>query len=119
MLCNDFTDAESKDRTLQQRVRRLHSKLLQSSSSSGSSSGSSTTTVVNHHPTTDKELDIHITTLASRACHFLTHSTDAFLAVKNCSDILNDTGLFVKLSKREPFAGKLLPGEFKIDSIFV
>jgi hypothetical protein len=117
MLCNDFTDAESKDRTLQQRVRRLHSK-LQSSSSGGSGSGSTTTTV-NHHTTTDKELDIHITTLATRACHFLTHSTDAFLAVKNCSDILNDTGLFVKLSKREPFAGKLLPGEFKIDSIFV
>ena len=112
MLCNNFTDAESKDRTLQQRVRRLHSKLQ---SSGSSSSGSSTTTTVNHHTTTDKEMDIHITTLASRACHFLTHSTDAFLAVKNCSDILNDTGLFVKLSKREPFAGKLLPGEFKID----
>jgi hypothetical protein len=111
MLCNDFTDAESKDRTLQQRVRRLHSKLLQSSSSGSSSSGSSTTTV--NHTATERELDIHITTLATRACHFLTHSTDAFLAVKNCSDILNDTGLFVKLSKREPFAGKLLPGELR------
>lgn len=99
MLCNDFTDAESKDRTLQQRVRRLHSK-LQSSGSGGS-------TTVN--PTTEKELGINITTLASRACNFLTQSTDAFLAVKSCSDILNDSG-FVKLSKREPFAGKLLPG---------
>lgn len=100
MLSNDFSDAESKDRTLQQRVRRLHSK-LQSSSSAGS-------TTVN--PTTEKELDTNITTLGTRACHFLTQSTDAFLAVQTCSDILNETG-FVKLSKREPFAGKLLPGE--------
>lgn len=99
MLRNDFTDAESKDRTLQQRVRRLHSKLQ-------SSGGGSTV----NPTTTEKELDVNITTLASRACHFLTQSTDAFLAVKSCSDILNDTGLFVKLSKREPFAGKLLPG---------
>jgi aspartyl aminopeptidase len=45
-----------------------------------------------------------------RACEFLTKSTDPFLATKSCSDALNDAG-FVRLSKREPFAGKLVPGE--------
>jgi hypothetical protein len=45
-----------------------------------------------------------------KACTFLTKSTDPFLAVKNCSEQLLEAG-FAKLSKREPFAGKLLPGE--------
>jgi hypothetical protein len=47
---------------------------------------------------------------AKKACTFLTKSTDPFLAVKNCSEQLLEAG-FAKLSKREPFAGKLVPGE--------
>ncbi|KAL7472335.1 hypothetical protein ACHAXS_012671 [Conticribra weissflogii] len=46
---------------------------------------------------------------AEKACEFLTQSTDPFLAVKTCSDALDAAG-FVKLSKREPFGGKLVPG---------
>lgn len=50
---------------------------------------------------------------AKKACDFLTQSTDPFLAVKTCSDALEAAG-FVKLSKREPMAGNLVPGEFYV-----
>ena len=45
-----------------------------------------------------------------KACNFLTKSTDPFLAVKSCSDELDAAG-FVRLSKREPFGGRLVPGK--------
>lgn len=94
---NTYSDAESKDRALQQRVRRLHFKLEKG--------------VVNpDNPVgTEKDYEDHIA-LGKRACVFLTKSTDPFLATKSCSDALSEAG-FVKLSKREPFAGKLSPGE--------
>ena len=108
MLCNEFTDAESKDRTLQQRVRRLHSKL------STGSIVNPTTSLLDNTITKDVQTQI---ALGVRACQFLTKSTDAFLAVKSCSDTL-DHGGFVKLSKREPFAGKLIPGKRRFDLRF-
>jgi len=46
-----------------------------------------------------------------KACNFLTKSTDPFLAVKSCSDELDAAG-FVRLSKLEPFGGRLVPGKF-------
>jgi aspartyl aminopeptidase len=49
--------------------------------------------------------------LAKKACEFFDQSTDPFLAVKTCSDALEAAG-FVKLSKREPMEGKLVPGEY-------
>lgn len=58
----------------------------------------------------EKEFEDYLP-LANKACDFLTKSTDPFLAVKECSDALDASG-FVKLSKREPFGGKLLPGKF-------
>ena len=42
----------------------------------------------------------------------MTKSTDPFVVVKNCSEVLDAAG-FKKLSKREPFGGKLVQGEFK------
>ena len=95
---NQNSEAETKDRALQQRVRRLHSKLERG--------------IVNSETLVDieKEFEDHIP-LATRACDFLTKSTDPFLAVKTCSDAL-DAGGFIKLSKREPFGGKLVPGEW-------
>ena len=59
----------------------------------------------------EKEFEDHVP-LALKACEFLTKSTDPFLAVKSCSDELDAAG-FIKLSKREPFGGKLVPGEKK------
>ena len=47
--------------------------------------------------------------LGLKACDFLTKSTDPFLAVKTCTDELDEAG-FIKLSKREPFVGILKPG---------
>jgi hypothetical protein len=95
-----YSDAETKDRALQQRVRRLHSKLERG--------------VVNpDNPVgIERECEDHIA-LGKRACEFLTKSTDPFLATKSCSDALSEAG-FEKLSKREPFAGKLSPGEINI-----
>ncbi|KAL9186991.1 hypothetical protein ACHAXT_010711 [Thalassiosira profunda] len=96
MISEGFSEAESKDRALQQRVRRLHARLQKG--------------VVNEDTMVDieKEMVDHAT-LARKACEFLTNATDPFLAVKTCSDALDAAG-FVKLSKREPFGGKLLPG---------
>ena len=92
------SEAETKDRALQQRVRRLHSKLEKG--------------IINTETFADveKEAEGHVP-LGLKACEFLTKSTDPFLAVKTCSDTLDAAG-FVKLSKREPFGGKLVPGEF-------
>lgn len=99
-----FSTEESKDRALQQRVRRLHSKLEKG--------------IVNADTLLDieKEFEEYIP-LAQRACDFLTKSTDPFLAVKECSDVLDEAG-FVKLSKREPFGGKLIPGELMLSLFF-
>mmetsp|Transcript_42413 Transcript_42413/g.90240 ORF Transcript_42413/g.90240 Transcript_42413/m.90240 type:complete len:580 (+) Transcript_42413:79-1818(+) len=96
MLCNDFTDAETKDRALQQRVRRLHGKLHRG--------------VVNPDTLVDieKEYEDYVP-FAEKARDFLTKSTDPFVAVKVCSKSLDAAG-FVKLSKRESFRGKLVPG---------
>eukprot|EP00571_Detonula_confervacea_P014483 CAMPEP_0172307440 /NCGR_PEP_ID=MMETSP1058-20130122/8301_1 /TAXON_ID=83371 /ORGANISM="Detonula confervacea, Strain CCMP 353" /LENGTH=575 /DNA_ID=CAMNT_0013019611 /DNA_START=68 /DNA_END=1795 /DNA_ORIENTATION=- len=96
MLCNDFTNEETKDRALQQRVRRLHSNIKKG--------------IVNPDSLLDieKEFEERIP-LGMKACEFLTKSTDPFLAVKSSSDVLDAAG-FVKLSKREPFGGKLVPG---------
>jgi hypothetical protein len=58
--------------------------------------------------TVDKDFATHIP-LGLKACDFLTKSTDPFLAVKTCTDALDAAG-FVKLSKRDPFAGVLKPG---------
>ena len=93
------SEAETKDRALQQRVRRLHTKLEKG--------------IVNTETMVDieKEFEDHVP-LALKACEFLTKSTDPFLAVKSCSDELDAAG-FIKLSKREPFGGKLVPGEKK------
>ena len=55
------------------------------------------------------DLEAHIP-FAKKACDFLTQSTDPFLAVKTSSDALEAAG-FVKLSKREPMAGSLVPGK--------
>ena len=55
-----------------------------------------------------------------KACNFLTKSTDPFLAVKSCSDELDAAG-FVRLSKREPFGGRLVPGKIMyllIDAVY-
>jgi hypothetical protein len=95
-----YSDAESKDRALQQRVRRLHFKLEKGTINPDSPVG------------IEKDYDDHIA-LGKRACEFLTKSTDPFLATKSCSDALSEAG-FVKLSKREPFAGKLSPGEVEV-----
>jgi hypothetical protein len=80
-------------------VRRLHSKLANPKG------------IANPDTLKDigRDAKDHIA-LGMRACEFLTKSTDPFLATKSCSDALNDAG-FVRLSKREPFAGKLVPGE--------
>jgi hypothetical protein len=96
-----YSDAETKDRALQQRVRRLHSKLEKGNVSPDTPVG------------IDREYGDRIA-LGKRACEFLTKSTDPFLATKNCSDTLNEAG-FVKLSKKEPFAGKLSPGEIEVE----
>lgn len=61
----------------------------------------------------EKEFEEHVP-LGMKACEFLTKSTDPFLAVKSCSDVLDASG-FVCLSKREPFGGKLVPGEIEMD----
>ena len=92
------SEAETKDRALQQRVRRLHTRLEKG--------------IVNADTMVDieKEFTQDHTPLALKACKFLTKSTDPFLAVKSCSDALDGSG-FVKLSKREPFGGKLVPGK--------
>ena len=93
-----LSEAETKDRALQQRVRRLHTRLEKG--------------IVNADTMVDieKEFTQDHTPLALKACKFLTKSTDPFLAVKSCSDALDGSG-FVKLSKREPFGGKLVPGK--------
>ncbi|KAL7534129.1 hypothetical protein ACHAXR_005651 [Thalassiosira sp. AJA248-18] len=87
---------ETKDRALQQRVRRLHTKLEKG--------------IVNADTLVDieKEFEDYVP-LATKACDFLTKSTDPFLAVKESSDALDAAG-FVKLSKREAWGGKLVPG---------
>lgn len=46
---------------------------------------------------------------ATKACEFLTDSSDPFHAVANCVKKLEAAG-FIGLRKREPFAGKLAPG---------
>ncbi len=91
------SDFETRDRALQQRVRRFHTKLDKG--------------IINADTLNDieKEFDDH-KAFAKKACTFFTKSTDPFLAVKNCSDKFLEAG-FAKLSKREPFAGKLIPGE--------
>ena len=92
---------ESKDRALQQRVRRLHSKL-------GKGGGADVKDVKIVAEDFTKDFASHIP-LGLKACDFLTKSTDPFLAVKECTDALDAAG-FIKLSKREPFAGVLKPG---------
>eukprot|EP00581_Thalassiosira_minuscula_P008003 CAMPEP_0183711716 /NCGR_PEP_ID=MMETSP0737-20130205/7148_1 /TAXON_ID=385413 /ORGANISM="Thalassiosira miniscula, Strain CCMP1093" /LENGTH=589 /DNA_ID=CAMNT_0025940283 /DNA_START=40 /DNA_END=1809 /DNA_ORIENTATION=- len=96
MLCSDFNSDESRDRALQQRVRRLHSKIEKG--------------IVNPDTLQDveKEFEDNIP-LADKAREFLTQSTDPFVATKVCSEALDAAG-FVKLSKREAFGGKLVPG---------
>lgn len=96
MLCNDFTGDETKDRALQQRVRRLHSNIKK-----GIVSADSFVDI-------EKEFEDCIP-LGIQACDFLTKSTDPFLATKTSSDVLDANG-FVKLSMREAFVGKLVPG---------
>lgn len=86
---------------MQQRVRRLHTKL-------GKGSGGDVTDVKLAADDFNKDFAMHIP-LGLKACDFLTKSTDPFLAVKTCTDTLDAAG-FIKLSKREPFAGVLQPG---------
>lgn len=99
------SEGESKDRALQQRVRRLHSKLEKSATGVVAD-------VKDVKPAAAvvpaKDFAAHIP-LGLKACDFLTKSTDPFLAVKTCTDALDAAG-FVKLSKRDPFAGVLKPG---------
>jgi hypothetical protein len=101
------TDEESKDRALQQRVRRMATRLEK-----GEAALSTDGSVVSV-PTTrvEKEFEKHIA-IGKRACEFLTQATDPFLAVKTCTEELDAAG-FVKLSKREPFGGVLKPGELR------
>ena len=102
-MCPFYSEGESKDRALQQRVRRLHSKLEKSAS--GVVAGVKPASAL---PPVSKDFASYIP-LGQKACAFLTKSTDPFLAVKTCSMAL-DTAGFIKLSKREPFAGILKPG---------
>mmetsp|Transcript_2186 Transcript_2186/g.3062 ORF Transcript_2186/g.3062 Transcript_2186/m.3062 type:complete len:478 (-) Transcript_2186:175-1608(-) len=55
-----------------------------------------------------EDFSIH-SELAEKACEFLTSSTDPFHAVENSTAQLRAAG-FVRLRKREPFNGKLVPG---------
>jgi len=91
------SELECKDRAIQQRVRRFHTKLDKG--------------IINADTFNDVTKEFQDTiSFVKKACEFLTKSTDPFLAVKTCSEQLLENG-FVKLSKREPFAGKLVPGE--------
>ena len=95
-----FTEEESKDRALQQRVRRLHSRFKEEG-----------VVVINGKVVTTDKLDFsQYIPFGEKACEFLTQSTDPFLAVKTCTDALDAAG-FVRLSKREPFGGNLVPGK--------
>jgi len=53
--------------------------------------------------------DFSVQELAEKACEFLSDSTDPFHAVDNSVAKLEAAG-FVRLRKREPFTGKLVPG---------
>eukprot|EP00957_Ditylum_brightwellii_P023977 1807940-Ditylum_brightwellii.AAC.1 len=48
--------------------------------------------------------------LAEKACKFLTSSPDPYHAVQNMITRFEGVG-YARLSKRDPFAGKLEPGE--------
>lgn len=92
------SEAESKDRALQQRVRRLHSKIEKG--------------IVNANTLVDIEREFEeYVPFATKTRDFLTQATDAFVCVKVCSQALDERG-FVKLSKREAWGGKLVPGEW-------
>lgn len=103
------SEGESKDRALQQRVRRLHAKLEKSAAA-----GVDADNVKDVKPaaaavvTAGKVFASHVP-LGLKACDFLTKSTDPFLAVQTCTDALDAAG-FIKISKRDPFAGVLKPG---------
>ena len=101
------SEGESKDRALQQRVRRLHSKLEKSASGVVADVKDVKPAAV-VTATASKDFAPHIP-LGLKACDFLTKSTDPFLAVQTCTDALDAAG-FIKLSKRNPFAGVLKPG---------
>ena len=101
MRATGFSDRESKDRALQQRVRRLQ-RGMEAGKVDGKKSNKMTKA--------ENEFAKHIP-FAEKACEFLTKSTDPFLAVKTCTDTLDAWG-FTKLSKREPFGGKLVAGRF-------
>eukprot|EP00986_Skeletonema_menzelii_P012357 scaffold6802_cov144-Skeletonema_menzelii.AAC.6 len=92
---------------LQQRVRRLHSKLEKSASGVVADVKDVKPAAV-VTATASKDFAPHIP-LGLKACDFLTKSTDPFLAVQTCTDALDAAG-FIKLSKRNPFAGVLKPG---------
>ncbi len=100
-------EEESKDRALQQRVRRLHAK-LEKSAAAGVDADVKAVKPAAAVVTTGKDFAPHVP-LALKACEFLTKSTDPFLAVQTCTDALDAAG-FIKLSKRDPFAGVLKPG---------
>ncbi len=97
---------------MQQRVRRLHAKLEKSTAAGVDAdmkdvkpaAAAATATVV----TAGKDFASHVP-LGLKACDFLTKSTDPFLAVQTCTDALDAAG-FIKISKRDPFAGVLKPG---------
>lgn len=99
------SEGESKDRALQQRVRRLHAKLEKSATAGVDADVNPAAAAV---VTAGKDFASHVP-LSLKACDFLTKSTDPFLAVQTCTDALDAAG-FIKISKREPFAGILKPG---------
>ena len=101
------SENESKDRALQQRVRRLHSK-LEKSATGVVADAKDVKQPAAAAVMPAKDFAAYIP-LGLKACDFLTKSTDPFLAVKTCTDALDAAG-FVKLSKRDPFAGVLKPG---------
>ena len=93
---------------MQQRVRRLHSKLEKSAAGIVADVKDVKPAAKALKEPTDKDFAPHIP-LGLKACDFLTKSTDPFLAVQTCTDALDAAG-FIKLSKRNPFAGVLKPG---------
>lgn len=93
---------------MQQRVRRLHAKLERKEKSAAAGVDADVKPAAAAVVTVGKDFASHVP-LGLKACDFLTKSTDPFLAVQTCTDALDAAG-FIKISKRDPFAGVLKPG---------